>query len=225
MSTTITAPAAAPQQGARKRAAWRPAAAAAATGAVLVISGFGVFAALNAEATGVQALQSGTLNLTLAPASGSTGFAQAIANMAPGDTVNRYVTLTNSGTLAGRALTLKVAATGSNVLVTDTASSKGLRVSVVNCTQAWSAAGACAASGGGTTVVDDVALSALATPNAFTGITTALPGAVMNLKVSVVLPDQVENSVNGVVSGNSVQNRSVSLTYTFAETQRAATTT
>lgn len=223
MTITTTAPA---DQGVnrRKRAAWRPMAAAAAAGSVLLVTGFGVWASLNAEATGVQAVNTGTLRLSLAD-SGSVGFAQTVANMGAADTQSRYVTLTNAGTLAGRGLAMKVAATGDSVLITDTADTKGLRVTVANCTAAW-ANGVCAP--GATTVLNAVALSALSAPNAFTGLTTANAKDVLNLKVTVALPEQDELYRDGVfvpeaTGAGSVQGAKATLNYTFAETQRAGT--
>lgn len=208
------------QPGMRRRSSWRPAAAAVAVGSVLVISGVGIWASLAAEATGVSAVQSGTLKLALAD-TGSTGFAQTVSNLAPGDVANRYVTLSNTGTLAGRAVTMQVAASGTNALISDGATTRALRVTVANCDAAWSASGTCAA--GATTLLSSVPLSALATPNAFAGVTSITAGGALNLQISVALPDQNENAVNGVVSGPSVQNGTVTLSYTFAQIQRAAT--
>ncbi len=226
MTITTAAPVAETSEDSprRKRAAWRPMAAAAAAGSVLLVTGFGVWASLSAEATGVQSVNTGTLRLSLAD-TGSAGFAQTVANVATGDTQSRYVTLTNNGTLAGRNLTMKVAASGDSVLITDTANTQALRVTVANCTAAW-VNGACAP--GATTVLNSVALSALATPNAFTGLTTAAAGDVLNLKVTVALPDQDELYRDGVfvpkaVGAASVQGAKATLNYTFAEVQRAAT--
>lgn len=39
------------------------------------------------------------------------------------------------------------------------------------------------------------------------------------------LPDQNETTVNGTLPANTIQGLSTNLTYTFTETQRAATTT
>ena len=73
-------------------------------GAALVSSS--VFASLTATAfnTSPQSVSTGTLKLSQAPSgvAGLTGgFLTAIAAMAPGDTVNRFVDVTNAGTLAG----------------------------------------------------------------------------------------------------------------------------
>jgi hypothetical protein len=225
MTITTAAPAEVTEDSPRrKRAAWRPIAAAAAAGSVLLVTGFGVWASLNAEATGVQSVNTGTLRLSLAD-TGSAGFAQTVANMGAGDTQARYVTLANNGSLEGRNLTVKVAASGDNVLISDSAYTSALRVTVANCTAAW-VNGACAP--GATTVVNNVVLSALATPNAFTGLTSAAAGQALNLKVTVALPEQDELYRDGVfvpeaAGAASVQAAKATLNYTFAETQRAAT--
>ena len=221
MTITTTAPAPADSDDRRKKAAWRPLAAAAATGSVLLIAGFGVFAQLNAQATGVQSVNSGTLKLSLAD-TGTVGFAQQVSNMAPGDKVNRFVTLTNSGSLASKTLTMKVGATGTSSLITDGTTTQALRVTVANCSAAWSGL---TCSGTETPLLSNVVLSALSSANAFNAITTANSGDVLNLKVTVALPDQDETTVNGNLPANTVQNGNVSLNYTFAEVQRAGTTT
>ena len=218
---TITTPA--PQvaeSNSRKRAAWRPMAAAAAAGSVLLVAGFGVWASLNAEATGVQEVNTGTLRLSLADA-GTAGFAQTVANMGAGDSQSRYVTLTNGGSLEGRNLTMKVAATGDQVLIADGAETAALRVTVANCDVAW-ANGVCSAP---LTVIDNVMLGDLASAEAFSGVDAIAADRVFNLKVTVALPEQDELYRDGVLVNSdtqSVQGKTAKLDYTFAETQRAA---
>lgn len=203
-----------------RRSAWRPLAAAAAGLAVLVIGGQGVFAALSATASSApQAATAGTLSLTLAP--NGAGFTQPVAALAPGDTVHRYVDLTNGGSLAGAGLTVAVASTGSVVLRTDT--TRGLRVTVTSCSTAWTpSTGAC--TGGATTpLVSSALLGSLSTPAPLAATVPA--GQVLRLQVSLRLPDQDETTVNGAPPAGTVQGQSASLTWTFSETQRTATTT
>ena len=84
----------------------------AAIGGVSLVSS-NVFASLNATAfnTTAQNISVGTLKLTQAnatsPASG--GITTAIGPIQPGDRVNRYVDLTNGGSLAASAMTLQIA--------------------------------------------------------------------------------------------------------------------
>src|SRR5690349_6621073 len=103
----------------------------------LAVTGLGVYAGLNAVATGTQSVTSGTLKLTMAD--NGVGFSSSVSNMAPGDVVNRYVDVTNGGTLAGQALTLAVADSTPTLLSTD--ATKGLHVVVTQCTSGvWTAA-------------------------------------------------------------------------------------
>ncbi|MFD4636389.1 TasA family protein [Lentzea sp. NPDC058436] len=208
-----------------RRSAWRPLAFAAVGTATLVAMGTGVWATLSATATNTtpEQVTSGTLKLTMA--NNGAGFSQNITNLAPGDTVNRYVDLTNGGSLDGQALTLQVAATGSAPLVTDGATSKALRVSIWQCTGGtWNPSSGVCTGGTATSLLAATPLS---------GLGSAVPlvpgslasGGVTRLQVSVQLPDQTETTVNGVAPAATVQGQSVSLTYTFNETQRNAATT
>ncbi|MCR6484468.1 CalY family protein [Amycolatopsis sp. OK19-0408] len=208
---------------ARRRSARRPVALAVIGGSVLVAMGAGVWATLSATAANVtpETISSGTLKLTLA--ANGAGFDQSIANLAPGDTVNRYVDLTSGGSLDAQALTMQVAATGSSALVTDGASTKALRVTVKQCPGTWNTAtGACG--GTASTLLPATALSGLGSAQSLiAGAVTA--GSVAHLQVSVQLPDQTETTVNGTLPTATIQGLTANLTYTFAETQRSATTT
>ena len=191
----------------------------AAVGGTAIVSS-SVFAALTASATNTTggSVTTGTLKLEQAASavSGITGgFVTAITAMAPGDTINRYVTLTNSGTLDAITPTLGLAGTGATLLTTD--ATKGLQVVVSNCTVAWTNAGVC----GGTTtaVLTTKSALAMATPQALT-LPSLLAGAVSNLKISVALPDQNENVLNGALPAGTIQGLSTTLTWTFAQAQR-----
>ncbi len=86
-----------------KKHTWRLFAGGAIVLSAAAIAGQSVLASLNATAfnTVAENVQAGTMELTLDKSTGSVGFTSPISNLAPGDTVNRYVTLTNSGRLAG----------------------------------------------------------------------------------------------------------------------------
>lgn len=206
----------------RKRSAWRPLAMATVGGAVFVVMGVGVWATLNATASTVdpQSVMNGTLKLTMA-AKGA-GFTQAISNLAPGDVVNRYVDLTNDGTLDGKTLTLKVTGTGSTALTTDP--TRGLKLTVTECVSGtWTAAtGAC--SGSKAVLMSDKAVSDLGTAAILVAGSIGA-SEVRGLQVSVKLPDQDETAANGSLPASTIQGQSTTLTYSFAETQRTPTTT
>jgi hypothetical protein len=199
------------------------AAAAFAIGA-LAITGAGVYAGLTADATNSgspETVSSGTLKLTMDAASGAASLTTSVTNLAPGDIDNRYIVLSNSGTLTGKNLGLKVEdATGS---VLSTSATKGLSISVSRCTVAYTiATGAC--SGTESSFLAKTSLSALGTRTAFSGPINPAAGQDFNLKVSVHL-DGTENVVNGSLPAGTMQGLSAALTYTFSEDQRDAVTT
>ncbi|MBK1784606.1 TasA family protein [Prauserella cavernicola] len=208
----------------QRRSAWRPVALAAVAGSVLVAMGIGVWATLSATAANVtpQQISSGTLKLTMA--GNGAGFDQAVSNLAPGDTVNRYLDLTNGGTLDAQALTLQVAATGSSALIADGSSTKALRVAVNTCTGGtWNAAtGVC--SGTKAPLLAATPVGSLGTAASLIPGSVAA-GSVQRLQVVVSLPDQTETTVNGTLPTTTIQGQTANLTYTFGETQRAAATT
>jgi spore coat-associated protein N len=190
----------------------------------LAITGAGVYAGLNATATGTQSVTSGTLSLTLGNETGST-FTGAVSALAPGDVVNRYVNLTNGGTLASQGLTLQVAGAGSTLLTTNP--TKGLAVTVSSCSTSWSVSAGvatCASAGTVAVVMSSTAVATLSTtPGAV--LSSLAVGEVVHLKVSVALPDQPETTTNGTFPPSTIQGLSDTLTYTFNEAQRTATTT
>ncbi|MEI8066628.1 MAG: TasA family protein [Actinomycetes bacterium] len=199
------------------------------TGGVTLISS-SVFASLSATAfnTAGQSVSVGTLKLTQA-ASGQTGltggFTTAISAMAPGDQVNRFIDLTQAGTLNAASMTFKVADANTTTLTTD--ATNGLQVTVKECTVAYTATtGAC--SGTETTALAKGSANALLTDKALTLIAADLTGGASNvahLKIVVDLPAGSEVTTNGTLPVGTVQGVSSSLTWTFTEAQRTATTT
>ena len=213
------------QEKLRKRS-WRPLAGAAIVISIAAIAGQSVIASLNATAfnTTAQNINAGTMKLDLA--NSGNGFGTSIANFVPGDVVNRYVTLTNSGTLNGIGLSLKTAQTGSANLISDGtggSTTKALKLTVTSCSVAWDpAAGTCS----GTTAIE-------LQPTVIGSLTSAtqLSNSTFNsatskyLQMKMELPDQNETTVNGVYPTNTVQGGNVNITYTFDLAQRVATTT
>lgn len=203
-----------------------PLAVAIAASSVLVLTGFGAFGALNAEVSNpsAQAVSAGTLVLALAD--NGQGFTENVSDLAPGDVVNRYVVLTNSGTLAGDTLTLEVSATGDTSLIDDGTlgvTTEAITLVISSCPGAWDATdGSC----DGTPVALNTAATLGGLGSAISlGAGTFAPSATKNLQISLTLPDQDETTVNGVFPDDTVQGKSVAVTYTFGVLQRTATTT
>ena len=187
----------------------------------LALTGMAVYAGLNAEATNTtaQTIDSGTLELTYAD--NGAGFTSVAAKMAPGDVVNRYVDLTNGGTLDGKTLTLAAVDASPTKLSTD--SVNGLQVTVTECTGGtWDpTTGAC--SGTTATPVSGPLASMATTPLSLAS--NVASGATMHYQVSVALPDQNETVTNGALPANTIQGLTANITWTFNELQRDATTT
>jgi spore coat-associated protein N len=194
----------------------------------LAITGGGVYAALNATAsnTTAQNATSGILSITMT--NNGTGFSQGVSNLAPGDVVNRYVTLTQGADLAGKDLTLAVSDGTATPTLLTTSATKGLRVTVTQCVGGdWTVTGAGSCTGTGATtsiLATNVPLSSLATTPAALASAVAA-GSTVKLQLALSLPEQTETTVNGARPADSIQGLSSALTWTFSETQRTATTT
>jgi hypothetical protein len=209
-----------------KKSLAQPIALATVASALLLISGFGTYATLTAEVgnSAPQVVSAGTLILGLSD--NGQGFSQNVSGLAPGDTVNRYVALTNTGTLAGDTVSMEVTPTGDSSLIDDgllSVTTKAITLAISSCSIAWvPTTGAC----GGTTEVIQSAITLGEFSAAISlGSGAFAPLATKNLKISLNLPDQDETTVNGNLPANTVQGKSVSLAYTFSFLQRTATAT
>ena len=188
--------------------------------------GQGVLSSLNTTVSNVspQNAAAGTMKLDLANA--GNGFSTSITNLAPGDVVNRYVTLTNSGSLDGIGLSLKTAQSGTGSLISDgtgSVTTKALKLTVNECDVAWNTStGQC--TGTLSTQIISTTIGSLTSPSNFAD--GLMPSTdVRYLQMKIELPNQDETTVNGVFPTNTVQNGSVNINYTFDLAQRVATTT
>jgi hypothetical protein len=192
-------------------------------GAGLVASN--VFAALTATATNTSggSVTTGTLKLQLAPSgvSGITGgFTSPISAMGPGDTFNRYIDLSNTGTLDGASPTLQIVTADSNTLVNSAPA--GLQVTITACTVAWTNTGVC--SGTSSVALASTPVSTIKASAQSITLPSVLVGGVNYLKVATSLPLGTENVLNGVLPVGTVQGLTAALTWTFVIQERAAVT-
>lgn len=198
----------------------------------LAITGAGVYAGLSANAnnTTAETVTSGTLRLTMAAETGAAALSATVSDMAPGDVNNKFVVLTNGGTLDGKNLGLAVTdGTGSAL---STSATKGLSVAVTRCSGPYiPATGFCSAAiatptlpGTETSYLAKTSVSALGSKVAFTGPVNPAPGAAYNLKVSLY-HDGTETVTNGTLPAGTIQGLTATLTYTFSEDQRDGVTT
>lgn len=195
-----------------------------AAGGLLTMAG-GVYAALSATATNAtpQAVTSGTLSLTMA--GNGAGLTTTVSDMAPGDAVQRFVTLTNGGSLDGSGLTLQVTDSTTTATLLTTDATRGLRVAVDECSQAWDATTHLC---GGTakTLLTSTPVASFTAPASLS--TSAFAhGTSRYLRLSLALPDSTETTLNGVpqAGAGTIQGLAAALTWSFTEGQRLGSTT
>ena len=191
--------------------------------------GSSVFASLTATATNAtqQSISTGTLRFTQA-ASGvpglTAGFTSAVSLAAPGDTYNRFIDVTNGGTLAGQTVTLKVADANTTALTTDP--TNGLQVIVRECPGVYTVTTGACSSGTETTVLGSTPANTLLGAQAAT-FSSLAPTASVHLKFIISLPAGSENTANGTLPAvsaalpfGSLQGLTSLLTWTFTVTPR-----
>jgi hypothetical protein len=208
------------------RSTTRPLALAALGVALLAIAGGGVRATLSAIADGdaPMTIASGTLLLELDD--DGAGLTTPITDLAPGDTVDRFVDLANTGTLDTDDLHVELDASGDTVLLVDgtaPATTRALTLTIDACDGPWDTATS-TCSGDVTSLLGSTTLGAL------DGASTPLPLAlaaddVAHLRLRFLLPDQDETSTNGVLPTPTIQDATASVDVTFRVEQRDARTT
>ena len=187
----------------------------------------GVYAALSSRAAGSGTVSSGTLNLRVGADVGA-GFSTFTPKMAPGDTDNVYVNLTDTGTLATAAgMRLWVAAAPASPLSNGAAAGEGLNVRLTLCSVAWTlATGVCP--GTVTTLLAARQISTMGTAATASPLANvpalAAGGSIAHVQVTLGLAG-TEQSVNAKPPPITIQASTVALTYSFVVTQRAGVAT
>jgi spore coat-associated protein N len=180
----------------------------AALGAAASIAGFGTFATFTSSTSASNTIASGTLSLTAPFSRLGTG----ASPIAAGDTMQRAIDLSYAGSINFGSATLTTSATTSSSLDTD--STNGLQIAIDKCSQAWTESGppytyTC---GGSTSTV--LASRALIGSNIALSNLALTVGATDHLRVTVSFPSS---------AGNTLQNQSSTVSYTFTGVQRAGT--
>jgi spore coat-associated protein N len=198
----------------RRSRAQKLLATAAVLGATASVAGLGTFATFTSSTSASHTVSSGTVTVALGATGGSTNRLNVDATaIAPGDTIQRSVDLINQGTLDLASVTLTTQATTSSLLDTDT--TNGLQMVIDKCSQAWTESGppytyTC---GGSTSTVltSRAVIQSGVTLNNLSSLTAATTD---HLRVTLTFPSG---------AGNTFQNKSSTLQYTFTGTQRATT--
>jgi spore coat-associated protein N len=179
------------------------------------LAGVGAFASFTSTASVSQSITSGTVTIAL----GSTGTANnrldvAATGVVPGDTIQRAVTVSNTGNQDFASISLTTTASTSSLLDTD--ASNGLQMVIERCSVAWTESGSAPAytytcSGTTSTVVSSRAIIGAGVTF---GNVLLTAGSTNNLRVTLTLPSTAGNTLQGLTSV---------ISYAFTGTQRAAT--
>lgn len=183
-------------------------------GAAASIAGLGTYATWTSTTSQSHTISTGTVTISL----GATGAATNRLNigasgLVPGDTLQRSVDLTNSGSIDLASVTLTTSAAPSSLLDTD--ATNGLQMVIDRCSQAWTEAGppytyTC----GGATSSVLASRAVIGSNMTLSNLGSTTHGATDHLRVTLTLPNGADNSF---------QNQSSTITYAFTGTQRAAT--
>src|SRR3954471_5844997 len=187
---------------------------AAVLGATASIAGLGTFATFTSSTSASHTVSSGTVTIALGATGASTNRLNVDATaIAPGDTIQRSVDLINQGTINLASASLTTAATTSSVLDTD--ATNGLQMVIDKCSQAWTESGlpytyTC----GGSTSSVLSSRAVIQTGVTLSNLSSITAGSTDHLRVTLTFPSG---------AGNSFQNKSSTIQYTFTGTQRAGT--
>jgi spore coat-associated protein N len=179
--------------------------------------GAAAFATFTSTTNVDQSTASGTVSFAaIAPNGAGNRLSLGAVNIAPGDTLQRAVTLTNTGTvdMLPGSVHLTTSATVSSLLDTD--ATNGLQLVIDRCSVPWTEAGTAPAytyTCSGTTSSVLASASVIQTNTALANLTTTA-AAPNYLRATLTLPG---------TAGNTLQNQSSTINYLFAGTQRAGT--
>jgi spore coat-associated protein N len=178
--------------------------------AAAAIAGLGTYATFTSSTAPVtQTVASGTLSLTTGPLNRLGTGASAIA---AGDSLQRALDLNYAGSIDFGSVTLTTSASPSSALDTDT--TDGLRIAIDRCSVAWTESGPPYTYTCGGTTSTVLATQALIGTDVPLSNLTLSAGATDHLRVTVTLPSS---------AGNSLQNKSSTISYVFTGVQRAGT--
>jgi len=201
---------------ATKSAAVKVLASAALVGGAASVAGLGTFGAFTSTTSAAQAVSTG--KLILGQATSVRDMTIPAANMVPGDTIQRTVTLTRSDdTEAFGTVKLTTSTPTGTLLTSDT--TNGLQVKVEQCTVAWvkdATTNNLTCGGTLSSVIAQRPVLGSDVLAATSGTLTALNGTGKSayLRVTLALPD---------TAGNTFQGLTNNISFTFDATQRTRT--
>lgn len=182
-------------------------------GAAASVAGLTTYATFTDSDSDSQSISTGVVDVNLAAPGVDNRLTVAATSVHPGDTMQRAFKLSNSSTSTMASITLSTTATTGSALDTD--ATNGLQMVIERCSVAWVESGTAPAytySCAGTTQTV-LASRAVIGSNLSLSNLTLTAGATDNLRLTLTLPSS---------AGNSFQNLSSTVQYSFTGTQRAA---
>ncbi|WP_426763915.1 TasA family protein [Pseudarthrobacter sp. 1G09] len=179
------------------------------------VAGLGTYGAFTSTTSASETVASGTVNVALGATGAANRLSVAASGLVAGDTVQRAVTLSNTGNQNLSAITLTTAASPSSKLDTDTVN--GLQLTVDACSVPWTEAGTSPAftyTCSGTVTQVLAPRAAVGANMALAGLNSVTSAAADNLRVTVTLPASADNTFQGLSS---------TVGFSFTGTQRTAT--
>jgi spore coat-associated protein N len=178
-------------------------------GAAAAIAGLGTYATFTSSTSASHTIATGTLSLTSGP---TNRLGTGASVVAAGDSMQRAIDLNYAGSISFGSATLTTNASTSSALDTD--ATDGLHMAIDKCSVAWTESGppytyTCSGTTSSVLASAPVIGSNLALSNL-----TLTAGSTDHLRVTVTLPG---------TAGNSLQNLSSTIAYTFTGVQRAGT--
>jgi hypothetical protein len=173
-------------------------------GAAAAVAGLGTFGTFSDSATPVENATVGTSTLSIdATQQGTLGL--NIADLIPGDSITRAVTLKNDGKLPLGSVSVATMASGSTKLAS------GLQLALKSCPVAWTQSGNTFNCASG---VKTLATGSLNQNVELAGAASLAAGGTDYIAYTITLPTGADNTF---------QNQSASLTMTFTGTQQTGT--
>ena len=182
------------------------------------VAGLGTYGSFTSTTSASASVTAGTVKVELGQPGAANRFSVAATGLVPGDTIQRAVTLSNTGNqnLGSLSLTTSAPLTSSKL---DTDATNGLQLSIDSCSTGWTEAGVAPAytytcNGDGIVKTVLPAQKVVGANVALTNVASLTSGGVDNLRVNLAFPTAADNTFQGL---NSVIN------FDFTGTQRAAT--
>ena len=179
------------------------------------VAGLGTFGSFTSTTSASQSVASGTVVIGLGAAGPANRLNVGATGLVPGDTIQRAVTLSNTGTQSLSTVTLTTTASPTSKLDTD--ATNGLHLAIDACSAAWTEAGTAPAytyTCPGTTTAVLASQPVIGANAPLAGLSSLTAGTSDNLRATLTLPAGADNTF---------QNLASTITFTFTGTQRTAT--